>query len=72
MQKLAEPFRSAYGSMPADAPIWFERLANWPTMAWDNRSGTVTLVGDAAHPMNFREAFYHTLPIHIVSASCLG
>ena len=53
--KLTEPFHSACASVPKDAPIWFERVAHWPTVAWDDRWGTVSLAGDAAHPMTFRE-----------------
>lgn len=52
---LAEPFRSALLSLPKDAAIWCERLAQWPTVAWDNKQGTITLAGDAAHPMTYRK-----------------
>lgn len=52
-EQTAEPFRSALLSLPDDAVIWSERLAQWPTVAWDNKQGTVTLAGDAAHPMTY-------------------
>lgn len=54
-EKLAEPFRSAYMAIAADATIWCDRLAEWRTEPWDNRNGRVTLAGDAAHPMTYRE-----------------
>ena len=52
---LAEPFKSFWQAIPDDAPAWHGRLSDWPTEPWDNRNGTVTLAGDAAHPMTFRE-----------------
>ena len=54
-EKVAEPFRSALLSLPQDAVIWRERLSQWPTVAWDNNQGSVTLAGDAAHPMTYRK-----------------
>ncbi len=50
----AEPFRSAFLSLPGDATLWCEGLAQWPTVKWEGRGGTVTLAGDAAHPMTYR------------------
>jgi hypothetical protein len=67
VNKLAEPFHSACASVPKDAPIWFERVAHWPTMEWDNRWGTVSLTGDAAHPMTFREHFLPPFPSPVPS-----
>ncbi|CAD6593135.1 MAG: hypothetical protein ASARMPREDX12_006858 [Alectoria sarmentosa] len=52
-EKMAEPFRSALLSLPDDAVIMCERLSQWPTMGWDNKQGSVTLAGDAAHPMTY-------------------
>lgn len=54
-ESFAEPFRSAFLSLPGDAVLWCERLAQWPTVEWDGRKGTVTLAGDAAHPMTYRK-----------------
>ena len=52
----AEPFRSALLSLPGDEELWCERLAQWPTVKWDRSGrGSVTLAGDAAHPMTYRE-----------------
>ncbi|KAF5361511.1 hypothetical protein D9758_006216 [Tetrapyrgos nigripes] len=50
---FAEPFKSFFQAIPDDAPAWHNRLSDWPTEKWDNRDGTVTLTGDAAHPMTF-------------------
>ncbi|KAL8647382.1 MAG: hypothetical protein Q9226_006453 [Calogaya cf. arnoldii] len=52
-EKLAEPFRSAFLEIAPTATIWCDRLAEWPTEAWDNRKGRVTLAGDSAHPMTY-------------------
>lgn len=60
-EKLAEPFRSALLSLPYDALIWCERLSQWPTVAWDNKQGSVTLAGDAAHPMTYRKQHTYTI-----------
>ena len=54
---FAEPFKSIYTSLPQGTKIWCDRLSQWPTIPWDNRAGRVTLAGDAAHPMTFRESF---------------
>ena len=59
-EMMAEPFRSALLSLPEDAIIWSERLSQWPTIAWDNKQGSVTLAGDAAHPMTYRKQY--TIP----------
>ncbi|PKX91319.1 FAD-dependent oxidoreductase [Aspergillus novofumigatus IBT 16806] len=48
-----EPLKSVFLGIPDDTPIWEIPLACWETKPWDNRSGTVTLAGDAAHPMTF-------------------
>ena len=54
-EMLAEPFRSALLSIPPETVIWCERLSQWPTVAWGQNQGTVTLAGDAAHPMTYRK-----------------
>jgi 2-polyprenyl-6-methoxyphenol hydroxylase-like FAD-dependent oxidoreductase len=52
--RYADPWKQAMLSMPDDTVCWHNRLTYWPTEPWDNRNGTVTLAGDAAHPMTFR------------------
>ena len=54
-EKMFEPFRSAFLALEKDAKIYCNRLSQWPTVAWDNHKGSVTLAGDAAHPMTFRK-----------------
>ncbi len=56
-EKLAEPFRSAYLAVASNpnVALWCDRLGEWRTEPWDNRSGRVTLAGDAAHPMTYRK-----------------
>jgi 2-polyprenyl-6-methoxyphenol hydroxylase-like FAD-dependent oxidoreductase len=53
-ESFAEPFRTVLQSSPPDTRFWHSRLGYWPTQPWDNLNGTVTLAGDAAHPMTFR------------------
>jgi 2-polyprenyl-6-methoxyphenol hydroxylase-like FAD-dependent oxidoreductase len=52
--EFADPFKQALLSIPDDTRCFHNRLSYWPTEPWDNRNGTVTLAGDAAHPMTFR------------------
>ncbi|KAF5373076.1 hypothetical protein D9758_001501 [Tetrapyrgos nigripes] len=52
-EKFAEPWKSFFLNIPNDAIGWHNRMSDWPTQKWDNRNGTVTLAGDAAHPMTF-------------------
>lgn len=55
---FGEPFRRILQSIPSETTFWHNRLSSWPTQPWDSRNGTVTLAGDAAHPMTFRETSY--------------
>ena len=57
-----EPFHALFQSIPEDARSWHSRLSYWPTEAWDNRNGTVTLIGDGAHPMTFRTSSHFFMP----------
>jgi len=65
-EPFAEPFRSIFQSIPDGTTAWHNRLSLWPTQPWDNRSGTFTLAGDAAHPMTFRA--YHLPPIPLLNS----
>ncbi|RDW94272.1 FAD protein [Coleophoma crateriformis] len=57
-KKYCEPWKSAYEWVSEDQPTWYFGLSVWdpstPEHAWDNKSGRVTLVGDAAHPMTYQ------------------
>lgn len=80
MKKLAEGFeprlKKAIDSIPDSSSVLEIKLQDWPTQKWDNRTGTVTLVGDAAHAMTMYrgEAFNHgitdaaKLSEHIIAA----
>lgn len=48
---FAPVLREAIESIPDDTGVLEIKLADWPCRDWDNRRGTVTLVGDAAHAM---------------------
>ncbi|KAK4447343.1 hypothetical protein QBC34DRAFT_132183 [Podospora aff. communis PSN243] len=49
---FSEPFYSAIHRMAQDSsPVFMRQLQYWPTVPWDNRTGRVTLVGDAAQCM---------------------
>lgn len=54
-RKLAEPIRAAFLAAPDQSPFYCDRVTQWPSVAWDNRQGKITLAGDAAHPMTFRK-----------------
>lgn len=51
----AEPYKSAIDWIPEDTEVLRDQLKNWNTIPWDNQAGRVTLCGDAAHAMTFRE-----------------
>lgn len=53
---FSEPFRSVFETLAPGTKVWHSRLSYWETQPWDNHNGTLTLVGDAAHPMTFRES----------------
>ncbi|OJJ48316.1 hypothetical protein ASPZODRAFT_158060 [Penicilliopsis zonata CBS 506.65] len=67
---FAEPFRSVFQSLPEGTKVWHSRLSYWETQPWDNRNGTVTVVGDAAHPMTFHRG--QGLNNAILDAAFLG
>ena len=48
---FADPIRAAVLSIPPDTPVQEIAVADWPCLPWENFSGRVTLVGDAAHAM---------------------
>lgn len=60
-QCFEERLREAVERIPDNAVISEVRLQDWPTRAWDNMEGRITLVGDAAHAMTMYrgEAFNH-------------
>lgn len=53
----AEPFKSAVAWIPSHVKAKAVPFRIWgPSAGWDNHSGRVTLAGDAAHSMTFRES----------------
>jgi hypothetical protein len=50
-QHLTEPWRSSILWIPDGTEISPNSVSYWITTAWDNQSGTITLAGDAAHPL---------------------
>lgn len=50
-RSMGEPARSAFLWVPHDTEVHRADISYWVTKPWDNRSGRITLVGDAAHPM---------------------
>ena len=48
---FAEPLYSMIMDIPNDCTATGLRLADFPTVPWDNLNGTVTLAGDSAHSM---------------------
>jgi 2-polyprenyl-6-methoxyphenol hydroxylase-like FAD-dependent oxidoreductase len=48
---LEEPWRSSILCIPDTTEISPNSVSYWITTAWDNHGGTITLAGDAAHPL---------------------
>lgn len=62
-EPLARPFRDMLRAIPRGTKAWYTpRMSYWPTRPWDNRGGRVTLAGDAAHSMTFREPLRSVSP----------
>lgn len=57
MKQRAEVFgdriKFMWQSIPEGTPCWHNRLSYWVPEPWDNHNGTITIAGDAAHPMTF-------------------
>lgn len=55
---FCDPWKSAYEWTPSDTPVWYMGLTSWDpgcaSRRWNNRSGCITLVGDACHPMTYQ------------------
>ncbi|KAF7511915.1 hypothetical protein GJ744_003148 [Endocarpon pusillum] len=49
--EYADPWRTAGTAISDDAVLPLNRGTYWMPKDWDNRDGTITLAGDAAHPM---------------------
>lgn len=54
--EYADPWRAAGTVISDDAVLPLDRGTYWTPKDWDNRDGTITLAGDAAHPMLPRES----------------
>lgn len=67
-KSFAEPFRSVFESIPEGTQCWHNQLSYWVTTPWDNHNSTVTLVGDAAHPMTFHRGQGLNNAIHDVAS----
>ncbi|RYP90112.1 hypothetical protein DL770_003734 [Monosporascus sp. CRB-9-2] len=65
---FAEPFNMIFQAIPEGTRCWHNRLSYWIPEPWDNRNGTVTLVGDAAHPMTFHRGQGLNNAIHDVAS----
>lgn len=53
---MCEPFRTAALALSEDEVLPLDPSQQWSPIDWDNRHGTVTLAGDAAHSMLPRES----------------
>jgi 2-polyprenyl-6-methoxyphenol hydroxylase-like FAD-dependent oxidoreductase len=60
------PFlRDVFQNIPEGTPVVEVKLADWTPQSWDNRDGTVTLVGDAAHAMTMCMSSPPTVPLQL-------
>lgn len=58
-QVFGPNFKALWDAIPDDTRCWHNRLSYWVPEPFDNHNGTVTMVGDAAHPMTFRTFLLH-------------
>lgn len=58
-QVFGPAFRSLWEAIPDDTRCWHSRLSYWVPEPFDSHNGTITMVGDAAHPMTFRKTHLH-------------
>ena len=49
--RICEPFATAVSALSDDTVLPADAGQQWSPIEWDNRKGTVTLAGDAAHSM---------------------
>ncbi|KAF2827803.1 FAD/NAD(P)-binding domain-containing protein [Ophiobolus disseminans] len=71
---LAEPARSSFMWIPEGTQVHRADISYWITRQWENRSGRLTLVGDAAHPMppcEYLAQFLHSIPQYLDRESLL-
>jgi 2-polyprenyl-6-methoxyphenol hydroxylase-like FAD-dependent oxidoreductase len=67
------PFlRDVFQNIPEETPVVEVKLADWTPQSWDNRNGTVTLVGDAAHAMTMCMSFSYFFCVLRVQHSYVG
>ena len=50
-ESLVDPWKSSLLWIPDGTDVAPNKVAYWITSPWDNVKGTVTLAGDAAHPL---------------------
>lgn len=50
-QSLEDPWKSSILWIPDDTDVSCNSVSYWITSPWDNKQGTITLAGDAAHPL---------------------
>lgn len=48
---VCDTLQNAIDWTPEDSPCNIDEMKYWVSVPWDNHSGRVTLLGDAAHPM---------------------
>lgn len=59
---LCEPFQSLIDWTPAGSACYIDEMKYWVPVPFYNRSGRVTLAGDAAHPMLICKSHRKTTP----------
>jgi hypothetical protein len=54
-KKYAYPWNEVFTTIPLGTKVYHNRLSTWSPKAWEG-AGLVTIAGDAAHPITFRES----------------
>jgi hypothetical protein len=59
---LEEPWKSELLWIPEGTPVADNAVSYWITIPWDNADGSITLAGDAAHPLPPRKLSSRFIP----------
>jgi 2-polyprenyl-6-methoxyphenol hydroxylase-like FAD-dependent oxidoreductase len=70
--KLTKLYQRVFEELPDDLKIHRDELKAWVPVPWDNHDGRVTLAGDAARTMTFRECSNLIMRPQLMKAELMG